>query len=51
MTITAFQSGRERHEMHSVNRVFPDFTTLESETKAYANRMAENERLTFTALE
>jgi enoyl-CoA hydratase len=46
-----FLTARECHEMHMVSRVFPDFATLERETMAYANRVAENERLTFTALE
>jgi len=46
-----FLTARECHEYHMVNRIFPDFETLEKETLAYAERVAENEALTFTALQ
>ena len=35
-----FFTGREAHELGMVNRVFPDFDTLERETLAYAERVA-----------
>jgi enoyl-CoA hydratase/carnithine racemase len=46
-----FLTARECHEMHMVSRIYPDYETLERETLAYANRVAENEALSFTALE
>jgi enoyl-CoA hydratase len=46
-----FLTANECREMHMVTRVFPDYETLERETLAYANRVAENEALSFTALE
>jgi enoyl-CoA hydratase len=45
-----FLTARECQEAHFVNRIFPDFATLERETMAYANRVADNEALTFTSL-
>ena len=46
-----FLTARECYEFHMVNRVFPDYETLERETLAYANRVVENENLSFTALQ
>ncbi len=46
-----FLTAHECYEMHMVNRIFPDYETLERETLAYANRVVENERLSFTALQ
>jgi len=37
-----FVLGREMYEVGNVNRVFPDYETLERETLAYADRVAEN---------
>ena len=37
-----FVTGREAHEMGWVNRVYPDYETLEREALAFANRIAEN---------
>ena len=34
-----------------INRIFPDFETLEKETLAYAERVAENYDMAFTALQ
>jgi enoyl-CoA hydratase len=45
-----FLTARECYEMHMVNRVYPSFEILEKETLAYASRVADNERLTFTSL-
>lgn len=46
-----FLTARECKEMHMVNRVYADYETLERETLAYAHRVVENERLSFTSLE
>ena len=46
-----FLTARECYQMHMVNRIYPDYDTLERETLAYANRVVENERLAFTSLE
>jgi enoyl-CoA hydratase len=46
-----FLTARECYEMHMVNRIYPDFETLERETLAYANRVAENFDVSFTSLE
>ena len=46
-----FLTARECYEYHMVNRIFPDFETLEKETLAYAERVAENYDLAFTALQ
>jgi enoyl-CoA hydratase len=45
-----FLTARECKEMHFVNRIYPDFETLERETLAFANRVADNEALAFTSL-
>lgn len=45
-----FMPAQEAREYHMVNRVYPDFETLEKETLAYAERVAENYDLAFTAL-
>jgi len=45
-----FFTAREAKEMNFVNRVFPDFDTLERETLAFANRVADNAALSFTSL-
>ncbi len=45
-----FLTARECQELHMINRIYPDFETLERETLAYANRVADNEALTFTSL-
>lgn len=45
-----FLTARECKELHFVNRVYPDFETLERETLAFANRVADNEKLAFTSL-
>ncbi|MFC2069878.1 enoyl-CoA hydratase-related protein [Chloroflexota bacterium] len=46
-----FLTASECHEMHMVNRVYPNFETLEKATLAYAKNVAENERLSFTSLQ
>lgn len=46
-----FITARECYEMHFINRLFPDFETLERETLAYANRVVENEKRAFTSLQ
>jgi enoyl-CoA hydratase len=45
-----FLTARECKEMHFVNRIYPDYATLEKETLAFANRVADNAELTFTSL-
>ncbi|OGN89129.1 MAG: hypothetical protein A2158_08130, partial [Chloroflexi bacterium RBG_13_46_14] len=46
-----FLTARECYDFHMVNRIFPDYETLEKETLAYAERVAENSDLNFTALQ
>ncbi len=41
-----FLTAQECYDSGFVNRVFPDRETLEKETLAYANRVADNDRLT-----
>lgn len=43
-------TAQECKEYHFINRIYPDYETLEKETLAYANRVADNERLAFTSL-
>ncbi|MBN1190235.1 MAG: enoyl-CoA hydratase/isomerase family protein [Dehalococcoidales bacterium] len=45
-----FLSAMECRDLHFVNRVYPDFKTLERETLAFANRVADNAELSFTSL-
>ena len=37
-----FMTARECYEYHMVNRIFPDYETLEKETLAFAGRVADN---------
>lgn len=45
-----FMTAHECKEYHYINRIYPDFPTLEKETLAFANRVADNEALAFTSL-
>lgn len=44
-----FMTGQEAYELGMVNRVFPDFETLERETLAYAERVASQTLYTLQA--